>query len=116
MKAIFVCMLLIASQSFAAEIRLSSGDSVLVAPNSPTRVTCDGGGNSSVPSCKEVKAGLAQLIDACKTSYTAAFCTDKYVPKFKAQHPACADAVLDLCLAGCQTSYTAAFCADRCSQ
>lgn len=102
------------SLASAAELTLSGGESAVIRANTETRVTCGGGSNSG--NCELAVSGLKTLVEACKVTYTAGYCIDKYWPNFKRDNPQCQYAGLSTCIDYCKITYTAGYCADKCSQ
>jgi hypothetical protein len=114
MKTFLFVSLFLSAQVFAAEVHLNGGDSITLRANVETTVTCAGNGTST--NCSDVIDGLKVLVDACKSSYSASSCIDKYWPNFKQQNPSCVMAGMPYCIDQCKTSYSAASCADKCSR
>jgi hypothetical protein len=102
----------LSSPALAADISLVTGDSVILQPNTTTRVTCNIAANQVT--CDESIAYLEKLLQACKADYDPANCIDKYWPDFRQENPRCAREHIDLCIHECSTSHSASSCADKC--
>jgi hypothetical protein len=76
MKNLFFGLLLVCSQAFAAELHLSGGESVVIQPNTSTKVTCGGAGsNIGSTNCSSTIQAVATAFNTCTRKFSSG-CVD----------------------------------------
>ncbi len=105
--------LLFSVQSFAVELNLSGGESVIIKANTETKVTC-GGGSGSGLDCDSAAAAFRNTLSYCNKSYNGGYCAETYWPKYKANNPNCVHTGVYYCLEYCSKSYNGGYCAEKC--
>jgi hypothetical protein len=111
MKMLVLTTIFFSSVTFAAELRLRAGETVVIQPNTQTTVSCEGG---AAQDCGVLAKSLQSIMDACQQSFSPGTCVDKYWPNFKAKNPRCAAENVQYCLDLCEQSYSPGTCADKC--